>query len=145
MAKRWTVAQSIDLAQRYRKAVETPDSTKSEEQAKADAVTIREWWDMCRRAPNVGPLLYTLAALPESNLFRYFNISCSVRKLQTAIDQHKDFSIIDVSDEEEEDEEEETTTAQKPKRQPKVAAPAKPKIIPSAEHVNVQDLLDIEV
>jgi hypothetical protein len=143
MAKRWTVAQAIDLAQRYRIAIATPDSAKSEEQATADAVTIREWWDMCRRAPNVGPLMYTLAEYPESNLFRYFNTSCSVRKLQTAIDQHKDFSTIQVSDEEEEDDEEETR--QKPQRQPKAPHTPKPKIAATSESVNVQDLLDIEV
>lgn len=143
MAKRWTVAQAIVLAQRYRVAVATPISEKSEEQAKADAVTMREWWDMCRRASNVGPLLYSLAEHPEANLFRYFNTSCSVRKLQTAMDQGKDFSTFEVSDEEDDDEEEVTTEPKK--RQAKAAATPKPKVAPTAEHVNVQDLLDIEV
>ena len=135
MAKRWTVAQAIVLAQEYR---------VSKHETVEEAATDAAWKDMCRRAANVAPLLYALAALPEANLLKYFNTSCSVRKLQSAIEDQKDFSLVD-SDEDEDEEE----VAKVPSDAPKAKVGRKPgpkkQEIPHAKDVRIDDFLELDL
>lgn len=125
MAKRWTVAQVIVLAQEYR------DPNRTQE-------TVAAWRDMARRAPCAAPFFFEAAANPAAvELCKRMNVSVSVRKVETAILQGKDFSLIEAGEDDEDDEEEtvQETKKRQPAQRPKIAA---------SKNVDVEDLLDLE-
>lgn len=138
MAKRWTVAQAIVLAQHYR----------SSDHSEAYEAVDLAWKDACRRSPDVMPLFFELAQYSVAvDLLKRFNESCSVRKLQSAIEDHKDFSTVDAEEEDEDTEEQqvEVVTAVKSKRgrsKKEVVAPEH-RLEDIQRNLNVEELLDL--
>jgi len=126
MAKRWTVAQAIVLAQEYR----NPNRTQE---------VVVQWRDMARRAPCASPFFFEAAKDPAAvELCKRMNVSVSVRKVETAILQGKDFSLVEAGEDDEDDDEEMTET--RGKKQTKTERPK----MAASKNVDVEDLLDLE-
>lgn len=138
MAKRWTVSQAIVLAEQYR---------QSDHSEKFEELDLK-WKDACRRSPGVMPLFYEVAQYPTVvTLLKLFNESCSVRKLQSALEDHKDFSIIDSDEEDDDNEEQQTSKPVAVKRgrgrTKKEEVPAKSRNEAPIRNLNVEELLDL--
>lgn len=107
MAKRWTVAETIVLAQEYRAVIEKNDLSPEGKDI------IEKWEDMSSRHARCASLFYALSAYPEANVFRYFNTSMSVRKVESAMKEGVDFSTLAADEDDEETEADETKAVKK--------------------------------